>query len=119
MTFNKPIVPATATPSSITAQTVVLTINGQTATIGRSATLSADGKTLTVDPNQALAFNTTYKLALNGTVGATAALRTAAGERLVNTAITFTVRPQLAAPTVVSATPANNDVGVASTANLR
>ena len=113
VTFDQPIL-----ASSIVASTVVLTINGQTATIGRTATLSPDGKTLTVDPTPTLALGTNYKLALNGTVtGSTAGLRNAAGQRLTNTAITFTTRTATA-PFVVSSVPTNSATGVNVSDNL-
>jgi methionine-rich copper-binding protein CopC len=113
VTFDQPIL-----ATSITNQTVVLTINGQTATIGRTATLSADGLTLTVDPTPTLALNTTYRLALNGTTATGAAgLRNAAGQRLVNTAVTFTTNAP-AVPTVVSSTPVNGGTGVALGSNI-
>jgi len=104
--------------TSITAQTVVLTINGQATSINRAATLSADGLTLTVDPGPTLAFGTTYRLALNGSItGSTQGLRTAAGARLTNTAVTFTTRT-LTAPFVVSSVPAPSATGVAVADNL-
>jgi Ca2+-binding RTX toxin-like protein/methionine-rich copper-binding protein CopC len=105
--------------TSITGQTVVLTINGQTATINRTATLSADGKTLTVDPTPTLALNTTYRLALNGTVAGAPnqGLRNAAGLRVVNTAVSFTTRTPTA-PTVVSSAPANGATGFAVGGNI-
>jgi Ca2+-binding RTX toxin-like protein len=113
VTFDQPIL-----ASSITNATVVLTISGQTTSIGRAVSLSADGMTLTVDPTPTLAFGTTYRLALNGTVpGSNAGLRNAAGQRLVNTAISFTTRTATA-PFVVSSVPTNAATGVNVADNL-
>src|SRR3954464_2896379 len=54
--------------TSISAQSAVLINHRRTVTINRAATLSPDGRILTVDPNPDVALGATYRLALNGTV---------------------------------------------------
>src|SRR4051812_7039928 len=83
VTFHQPIL-----ATKISAQSVVLTIKGQTATINRAATIS--GNTLTVDPSQVRNVGTTYRLGLNGTAaGSTNVLRNAEGLHPANTSLRF------------------------------
>ncbi len=102
------------------AEVNLVAVNNPTNTIGRSATLSADGKTLTVDPNPTLAPGTQYRLSLNGTiVGSNAGIRSADGNRLVNTTITFTTTSDITPPTVTLTNPAAGEIGVGRTPAVR
>ncbi len=104
------------------AEVSLVAVSNTGNTLARSATLSADGKTLTVDPGPTLTLGAAYQLRLVGTVaggGTNSGIHNADNVKLANTTITFTITSDTTPPTVTATNPAAGQTGVGRTPAVR
>ncbi|MGL5865645.1 MAG: Ig-like domain-containing protein, partial [Dermatophilaceae bacterium] len=104
----------------VSTSSVVLSNVATGATIPTTVTLSADGRTVTVDPTGSLLAGTQFRLSLFGTVpGGAAGIVSTDGGRLANTSSTFTTVVDIVAPQVSAVQPLVNATGASRVANIR
>lgn len=105
--------------TGVSTASVVLTDAATGVVQGATVVLSADGRTVTVDPTVDLAVNRTFRLRLLGTLPSGAAGIVAGGVRLTDTTIAFTTTADGTAPAVTAVLPASGAVLVNRASDIR